>query len=57
MLAYIVRSAHKLRARRTLSKSVFFFKRHKLLAKDRGLFGLKGRGFGDSATCRPSEYH
>jgi len=27
------------------------------LAKDRGLSGLKGRGFGDSATCRPSEYH
>ena len=54
---YIVRSARKLRARRTVCKSVFFFKRHKLLAKDRGLSGLKGRGFGDSATCRPSEYH
>ena len=52
-----VRSACKLRARRTEYKSVFFFKRHKLLVKDRGLSGLKGRGFGDSATCRPSEYH
>ncbi len=39
------------------SIKVFFFKRYKLLAKDRGLSGLKGRGFGDSATCRPSEFH
>ncbi len=51
-----VRSACKLRARRTECKSVFF-QNDKLLAKDRGLSGLKGRGFGDSATCRPSEYH
>ncbi len=53
---YKVRSACKLRARRTEYKSVFFL-RHKLLAKVWGLSGLKGRGFGDSATCRPSEYH
>jgi hypothetical protein len=54
---YIVRSAHKLRARRTVCKSVFFSNDINCWREIRGLFGLKGRGLGDSATCRPSEYH
>ena len=52
MYIYIVRSAHKLRARRTVSKSVFF-KRHKLLAKDSGPIWLKrpwSRRFGNLPT-------
>ena len=54
---YIVRSACKLRARRTVCKSVFFSNDINCWRKIRGLFGLKGRGLGDSATCRPGKYH
>ncbi len=37
----ILLGAHELRARRTMCKSVFFFKRYKLLTDNRGLFWLK----------------
>jgi hypothetical protein len=49
---YILLGAHELRARRTMCKSVFFLKSHKLLTDNRGLFRLKepwSRRFGNPA--------
>ncbi len=53
----ILLGAHKLRARRTVCKSVFFSKDISCDERFGAYSGLKSRGLGDSATCRPGRNH